>query len=330
MIRRTLAKVRRHPWRALLVVFASTAIGVNVVAYQHARAMLNYGPAGDRTASPELLSIGQKLTVLVCGVSNPRPANRRTPPEVGLAFETVRIPSTDGIELEAWVMKPASPRGTALLFHGYAVAKSTLLGEAAALVQLGFTTVLVDFRGCGGSTGSSTTLGYREADDVAASVNYIQSLRFPGPVVLYGRSMGAAAVLRSISERGVRADAVILESVFDRMTSAVHNRFELMGVPAFPMCNLLMFWGGLQTGFSADEHNPVEYARNCKCPTLMLHGAQDRSVHDDEVRAVFAALPGSKALEIFPEAGHARLRTADPERWQRVVESHLNNLKGAR
>ena len=44
---------------------------------------------------------------------------------------------------------------------------------------------------------------------------------------------------------GVRADAVVLECPFDRLLTTVEHRFELMGVPAFPLARLLTFWGGV-------------------------------------------------------------------------------------
>ena len=58
--------------------------------------------------------------------------------------------------------------------------------------------------------------------------------------------MGAASVLRSVHSCGVQPDAIIAESVFDRMLTTVRHRFELMGVPSFPCAELLVFWGGRQ------------------------------------------------------------------------------------
>ena len=48
-------------------------------------------------------------------------------------------------------------------FPGYATPKESLLGAASAFHGWGYTAVLVDFRGVGGSSRSDTTLGVREA-----------------------------------------------------------------------------------------------------------------------------------------------------------------------
>jgi pimeloyl-ACP methyl ester carboxylesterase len=135
--------------------------------------------------------------------------------------------------------------------------------------------------------------------------------------------MGGAAVLRSIAVHGVSVDGIILESVFDRMLRTVRNRFGLMGVPSFPSAELLVFWGGMQTGFSCFEHNPVEYARACDCPALILHGAKDGNVKPVEGRALFDSLKGSKEMVVFPGAGHESLHAADPLQWRSVVGRFL-------
>ena len=48
----------------------------------------------------------------------------------------------------------------------------------------------------------------------------------------------------------------------------------------------LVFWGGVQCGYSGFAHNPVEYARDCSCPILLLHGEKDPNARLDEAHAV--------------------------------------------
>src|SRR5581483_2053857 len=54
------------------------------------------------------------------------------------------------------------------LFHGYGASKSSLLSAAEALHHLGYGTLLVDFYGSGGSSGSGTASGVKAADDVGS------------------------------------------------------------------------------------------------------------------------------------------------------------------
>ncbi len=321
--------MRRHPWRTTGLILLVGFLLLNFIAYQNARAMLTFSSDAERTSTPASLSAWQKLKVLSCGVSIPRPKNGRSPQDLGLPSETVRFRSDDGVGLEAWLITPPNPKGTVLLFHGYGASRSSLLDEAHAFYDLGFAAVLIDFRGGGGSDGNVTTLGYNEAQDVVAAIAYVQSRGLPRPLVVYGQSMGAAAILRSVAALGAKPDAVIPESVFGSMLGAIRNRFDLMGAPSFPAAELLVFWGGVQAGFSGFDHNPEEYATACNCPTLVLHGAQDRHARFEEGEAVCKNLAGNTEFVVFDEAGHCGISGAEPQRWRQVIEAFLaRSVKG--
>jgi hypothetical protein len=210
------------------------------------------------------------------------------------------------------------------LFHGYASSKSEPLAEARAFHDFGCAALLVDFRGCGGSTGNTTTLGVFEAADVASASALARRLAPDKPIVLYGGSMGAVAILRAIAHEGVAPSGIVIECPFDRLLRTVEHRFTAMGLPSFPCAELLVFWGGLQLGMNGFAHNPVEYSASVICPVLLMHGADDKRVSVAEVEAVYAGLAGEKQLEIFPDVGHEPSCRARPDLWVRHVEEFLD------
>jgi alpha-beta hydrolase superfamily lysophospholipase len=322
MLARPIRWSRRH-WKKLVGLLVLAVVAVNVLAARHAQAFLTYAPAGEVTPQPEQLSKFRKLGVLFTGVSVPRPENTTNPAALGLPFTPHRLP-LGGEWLEVWhVPADGSARGVVLLFPGYASAKNSLLPEAFAFRSLGFDTVLVDFRGAGGSSGHDTTLGVREADDVAAVTQFAAD-RWPGrPVVLFGRSMGAAAVLRAVGRLGVSPAAVIVECPFDRMLNAVHNRFGAMGMPSFPAAQLLVFWGGRHLGFDGFSHNPTDDAEGVHCPALVLAGSNDTRATPAQVRAVYDNLPGPKRWHLLDGAGHEPLRARAPAEWEKEVSEFL-------
>lgn len=320
--------VRRHPWRAVALAALAGVVLLNVVAFRHARAMLAYSAAGDKTPPPEGLTAWGKAKALGLGVTVPRPAVTRTPADVGLSAETVRFAADDGVNLEAWLIAPPGAKGTVVLFHGYAACRSALLPEAEAVVGLGYAALVVDFRGGGGSDGSDCALGYEEARDVVAALRYARGRQLSGPVVLFGQSMGGAAVLRAVAVHGADPDGVVVEAVFARTLTTVRNRFELMGAPSFPGAELLVFWGGVRAGFDAFAHDPAEYARGCRVPALVLHGGADRNATPDEGRAIFDNLAGRKELVIFDGVGHTSLCAADRPRWTADVGRFVASLPG--
>jgi uncharacterized protein len=319
--------VRWGKWLALALLVA--VLGLNGVAWMQAWAMTHYAANGTRTPKPEELSFAEKIGTIFTGVTVTRPRNEHSPTDVGLRYETRRIPvGKAGDTLEAWYVPSDATHGIVLMFPGYAESKDSLLSEAAAFHAMGYDTLMVDFRGVGGSSGDDTTLGVRESEDVNVSLAYAQT-EWPGRrTILYGVSMGAAAVLRTIAIGGAKPDATILESPFDRLLSTIGNRFHAMGLPAFPASELLVFWGGVQQGIDGFAHNPVDYARSVRCPTLLMHGEQDPRVTVEQSRAIYDALGGNKEQVEFQGAGHQSLIASAPQLWKDSVERFLRRVEG--
>ena len=327
-MKRLLKWIRAHPKSSLAWGGGLIFLAMNAVAFMHAWRFTHYGESGERTGRPESLSFWTKGRLLLTGVSVPRPLNSARP---GRPFETHFFSTSDGLTLEAWHIPHPAPKGMVLMFHGYGGVKSHLLAEADAVHAMGFDTFLVDFRGCGGSDGSETSIGFHEADDVAAALAFVRSELGAGKVFLFARSMGSAAVLRAVAVHDLKPDGIIVACPFDRLSTTVKNRFRAMGAPTFPGTQLLLFWGGVQQGFWGFDHNPVEFAAGVSCPTLHLQGDEDSRVTPEQARSIFENLAGPKTYVEFKEVGHNRSYLAsDPETWIRVVSTFLADRVGER
>ena len=99
------------------------------------------------------------------------------------------------------------------MFHRKDSAKTGLLDPAKVFHLLGCRVILVNFRGSGGSSGSSTTIGVRESR-VALAFQYAKGLDFGKQTILYAVSMGTAAILKAIALENIKPDAIILELPF--------------------------------------------------------------------------------------------------------------------
>lgn len=301
-------------------------VALNVAAYQQARAFTHFVP-GHRTR-PQLLSLGDKVEVLLRRVEISRPENRQTPRAVGLSYERHVFPGGRGGPLEAWLVPQDDPRGTVVLFHGYAACKDSQLREAMAFHDMGLNAFLVDFYGSGGSAGNETSVGFYEAQDVGKAFDYVQGLPGAGPVLLYGASMGAAAVLKGVADDRLEPLALILESPFDSLIATVRHRFTSRGVPSFPLADLLVFWGGIQGGFNGFQYRPVESASRIGRPTLLMNGDRDPWVRPDEARAIFSALNGPKTLRFFSGVEHDSCLRQRPDEWKTAVAEFLGQVLG--
>jgi pimeloyl-ACP methyl ester carboxylesterase len=309
---------KRFRHRLLWILLIGTVL-LNTVAALHAYKFTHFTTdAAAKTKDPAQLSSGEKIKALLLGVSNPRPVNTHLPER---PYETISIPSGK-LQLEAWLIPADSPRGTVILFHGYGSEKSGMLLRAEQFLQLGYSTLLVDFPGSGGSDGMQTTIGFKEAGCVTDCYNYMRD-KGEKRIVLMGSSMGAAAVMKAVSEQSLQPEAVVLECPFGTMYGTVCARFRTMHVPRVPMAGLLTFWGGVLNGFWAFDHNPQDYATGIHCPSLMLYGGMDDKVSAAETQGIYEGLAGVKQLKTFPHAGHDNCLLLYAEDWQQTVKGFL-------
>ena len=332
MPRKTASSTRSSRWlrRGLLVLvllgmfLATVFAGITFV---QARAMTHYAPVSIRTTQLAENSGPRMWRLLLSGPAVRRQSNTRTPEDFGMRFSTTKVRGAHDLELEIWRVRgrPGVPR--VMMFPGYGASKDTLLHAARELNEYGCEMWLVDFHGIGGSEGAITSVGYHEATDVTAAVREAdREFNRDRPLVVYGVSMGAAASLRAAAVGDVHPDGMILECPFDRLARTIGNRFALLGLPSAPFGSAVAFWAGVQQGFNGLAHNPVDYARYVRCPTLLLQGGRDDSVGFDAVGEVAGSLGERGTFQLIPEAGHSYLVLKARETWRRSVHQFLARI----
>jgi alpha-beta hydrolase superfamily lysophospholipase len=254
----------------------------------------------------------------------PKPENERQPAEFGLDYATERIAINDYEWLEAWrIPYYGEAQGTVLLFPGNGGNKAhQLMLPASIFNRLGYHTLMVDFRGQGGSSGNSSTMGLREAEDVAYALDYAAQIGLPSPYITYGVSTGGVAILRAMTQDLTPA-AAIVEMPFAHILRTVKTRMRAQDFPTAGIAEMLVFWGGIQHGYNGFAHNPAHYAKSVDIPTLILHGEQDRWTSVADVKEIYDNLQGNKELVIFPKAGHNLLFTVDQPLWTNTIKTFL-------
>lgn len=306
----------------ILVGIGIMIVGINGLALLHAYKFTHFDADTKSKTTAENLSTLQKMKALLLGVSLPRPESKIQPDS---EFEAIEIKSN--VRLAAWYLPTEKAKGTVALFHGYGAEKSTMLGRAYALKNMGYNILLVDFMGAGNSEGNTCTIGYKEAENVASVVDYLTS-KAHKQIYLFGTSLGAAAIMRYTSQQPNQlVKGIIIECPFGSMMQTVKNRFEILKTPAFPMANLLVFWGGMVNGFNSFEHNPEDYAKAINQPTLLLYGAKDDRVKLIETNRIFKNLNCKKELVIFPTAGHESYLEVDAAMWTEKVSQFLHSTQ---
>lgn len=306
-------RARRIGW-LLLILF----LVVNAVCFMHAWKFTHFADASTEKTSAYNLSVFDKIKALALGVDQPRPVHKITPT---VPHEKVYIQSNK--KIAGWYMPVEKSKGTVILFHGYGGEKSSMLDKAAIFAEMGYHTLVIDFMGSGESAGNQTTIGFKEGKQVQSAYEYIQQKEEKN-VYLFGTSMGAAAILKCMNDTALTPKGIILECPFGSLYQTTSARFKKMGIPAFPMAGLLVFWGGIQNGFWGFAHQPQQYAKAVKSPVLLFYGEKDDRVSRAETDRIYTSLNGPKELITFPEAGHENYLIRYKQKWTRAVTDFIN------
>jgi len=318
-IKRRLPSFVRWIFWALLVQFILVNISAAFYAYKLTHF---YTDPSLRTYKPSP-NIFAKTWKLFTGPKLPRSIVREIP---SFPFDTVKLKAKNGITIDAWYSKADSfSKGTVILFHGITANKSSVLHEAYEFRYWHYNVMLVDFRGHGNSESNKTTIGIKEPEEVKLSYDYVIS-KGDKNIFLYGSSLGAVVVAKSIAEYGLPVSGVILEMPFLSLQTYMKGRARMVGFPPQPFAFLTTLWVGIENGFNGFSHQTTRYVKKIDCPVLMQWGAYDSFVLRDETMKVYDAISSkNKKLVIYEQAAHQSFVQNDPLKWRTEVESFLNN-----
>lgn len=200
--------------------------------------------------------------------------------------EDITLTTRDGVSLSGWWIPAANPRGTVILVHGLNRTRIEMVKRVEPLHGWGFNCILIDLRHHGASGGDGTTFGLKEKLDVRAATDFALS-KSPGPVVLWGVSMGGATVTLAAAD-DARVSGLITDSSYDSVPNTVRHHlrlfrsFRLYGVPAlqlvpqWPTSSLVLFWIKQRGDFDPEEVNVLNAADKLKDrPTLFVANRGD-------------------------------------------------------
>ncbi len=237
-------------------------------------------------------------------------------------YRNIKLKTKDGLLLDAWLIAVPHSKGSIALFHGNGSEKSANLSQSNTFNEMGYSTLLVNFRAHGLSGGNSCTIGYREAQDVKLAYDYLKD-NGEKNIILYGISMNAATVTKAIADYGLAPNKIILEMPFASLLETAEGKMRIAGLPAEPLGGLLTFWGGVINGFWAFDMKPREFAKKIKCPVLLQWGKKDRGVTETEITEIYKNISSSKKLVVYENSGHENLCENEPDKWEENIDEFL-------
>ena len=220
--------------------------------------------------------------------------------------EPFEVEASDGTILRGFFIpaRAGTPVGTVVILHGHMSCADQMAWFAEQAVKAGFNAVVYDARAHGESGGNVCSFGIHEAGDAKQIARYVKETH-PGPVFLWGISMGAAVGAQALAGETPFSGGVLFSpfSNLDAMISATLAEQGLWWVPGLT--------GDIRSriqeviGVPPSEVSPVNAAANIRVPVLVVHGERDMKIPVAHGVAVFHAIPGSnKEFLQLPDAGH--------------------------
>ncbi len=268
------------------------------------------------------LSVLDKIEIAILGPKVPKRPILDFPKR---KYETINLVDLDGYRLEGWFVPVEKPKATVLLLHGHGSNKSRVVREAEQFNTMGYSVLAMDARAHGNSQGNICTIGYKETEVAKLGYEYLQNKHKELPIVMWGSSMGAAIITKSLVDYpSLKPSKIILEMPFASMEDAVKGFLRNLKIPPSPIAQTLLFWGSVERGYWAFNYKPCEYAKKITIPVLYQIGEVDVRVTKQESDLNFANLATKKKkMVVYKNAGHVSLCKHDPAVWRKEVEAFL-------
>lgn len=226
--------------------------------------------------------------------------------------------SFDGLKLHA-ITVPQNEKSWVILMHGYTSAARGMGNPARRFHAMGYSLLLPDARGHGQSEGDYIDMGYFSRKDIVMWVEQLLRVHPDADVLLYGISMGGAAVMMAAGEALPRQVKGVIEdcgfsSIFEEM------RHQMIHIFHYPACitDFTLFFADLVTrlraGYSLHDGDACAQLQKASLPMLFLHGEADRYVPFAMLDKVYtAAATQDKKKVCFPDATHGAAAVVDPD-----------------
>lgn len=304
-------------WRVVLaavLVLAAGLIGyTGYVGYEGSRRAVERDGTSTDCRTPEV-QFGWDYEAINYDVADDAELQVRNDDLTDCTYEGTQagteVVTDDGLRIAGWYIPAADGSGpeapTVVLVHGFKANKSGILHYGVGLHEA-FNLVAYDARNTGRSTGTQTTSGVLEQQDLRAIIDWLERTKGPAEIGVLGNSLGAATALAEARD-DPRVDALALDSMHTRIRYQIEARVDAEYVSYVGTTWAIVTAIQLRTGvdvMTIDAEDTVQAYGNR--PLLLTHGTADTEDLPARTQAFFdeAVADGIPAeLHWCPDSGH--------------------------
>ena len=237
-----------------------------------------------------------------------------TPDQAGFNYEEHWVSASDGTQLCVWYLPGDLDRGAVLVSLGAAGCMPCYLFHAQLLTHDGWSVVLYDYRGYGGSGGQPDIAAL--PDDLEAVLDWTRDYTQRKRVTLMGVSLGTMPSVAVAARRPDAVNGVVLDSPL-ALGVLVGRYGSVLGGLAPELVEQL-----------APQTVSEDLVSAVRQPLLIFEGEKDRVTPPSSVQIIYERAAGPKQLVSFPGLGHARAPFRDTGTYLYYLESFLSTIWG--
>lgn len=193
-------------------------------------------------------------------------------------------------------------RGNIVVFHGNAGDALDRTYYVDALGRLGYRVLLHEYPGYGARQGNPGEAAI--AQEACASIRQLKQA-YPGPLYLFGESLGAGVAGSVAGKCGSEIDGIVLITPWDTLADLAQA----------------IYWFLPARWLVRDRYDNISNLQGYAGPVAVLMAEYDEIVPAGNTRRLYHALPTLKRLWIFKRHGHNNWPIYPDEGWwQEVME----------
>ncbi|MBT7616819.1 MAG: alpha/beta hydrolase [Calditrichaeota bacterium] len=184
----------------------------------------------------------------------------QTPENIGLVYESLMLPSSNGVKIHGWFVPSENAKATIIFCHGNAGNISHRMDSIRMFNEMGLSVFIFDYQGYGKSEGKPTEKGTYQ--DAQAAWDYLVKDRKTNPeeIIIFGRSLGGAIAAWLAKEN--TAGALIVESTFTSIAAVGQRMYPIIPVKLI----------------SSIKYNTMKHLKQVRVPVLVVHSPDDELI----------------------------------------------------
>lgn len=217
--------------------------------------------------------------------------DKKSPEDYGFHSEEINMKSVyDSVNLNAWYVESSeNVNKSIVLIHGRTSNRLKTMKYLELIRDTGLDTMynvfIPDLRNSGKSEISRTLMGYKFAEDLAASLLFLKREKHQDTVVLYAFSMGAMAVMTALDRKelsdslkkyNIYIEKMIFDSPLTNVYETLYYNANELGVPKLLFDQTFELMQKETQSFAGKMKMSVLIDR-IGCPLIIFQSKADRS-----------------------------------------------------